>query len=88
MKAAATPRQREGSDCGGVDRSAQKDNANDTAISPFNTCLASTLPMRVAAEIKVELDFKHHENIFSKPASYWECWDPGGTHISRVLTVK
>ena len=25
-----------------------KDNANDTAISPFNTCLANALTMKVA----------------------------------------
>lgn len=29
-----------------------KDNANDTAFSPVNTCLANTLNMREAARIK------------------------------------
>ncbi len=31
-----------------------EDNTNDTAISPFNTCLANTLTMSSAAKIKPE----------------------------------
>lgn len=53
MKAAATLMQWEGVRLwpGGPQRT--RDNANDTAISPFNTCLANTLTMRVAAKKKM-----------------------------------
>lgn len=55
MKATATLRQREGSDWLGGSQHII-DNTNDMAISPFNTCLANTITMKVTTKIKVAPD--------------------------------